>query len=97
MLGKEAEKEEVTKAVVVTGEKDVLVHETEISVASIPVQEQKEEALSMPIKLKWKLVEIQACVKYHKIHHTKTAKTEDDIEMILPAKESEQKRRKKDF
>ena len=40
-LGKEAETEEdVTRAVLVpTGMKDVLVHETEISVAFIPVEE----------------------------------------------------------
>ena len=37
-LSKEAETEEVTKAAVVT-QKNVLVHQTEISVASIPVQE----------------------------------------------------------
>ena len=42
--------EDVTKAAVVTEEKDVLVHETQISVASIPVQKQKEEVLSMPRK-----------------------------------------------
>ena len=35
-LSKEAKTEEVTK---VAGEKDVLVHKTEISVAFVPVQE----------------------------------------------------------
>ena len=41
-LSKEVETEEdITKAVVVTGEKDVLVHVTEISVTSIPVQEKR--------------------------------------------------------
>ena len=52
--------EDVTKAAVVTEEKDVLVHEVEISVASIFVQEQKEGALSMPRKRKRELEDLQA-------------------------------------
>ena len=82
------------KAAIVTQRKDVLGHETEISVASIPVQEQKVGALSMPRKLKRELEDLQAGVKYHKTYHTKNAKTEYEREMILPAKELEQKRRK---
>ena len=93
-LGKEAETEEdVTKAVLDdTEEKDILVHETEISVASIPVEERKEEAISMSRKHERELEDVQADVKYHKIHHTKKAKTEDEGETILPEKELEQKR-----
>ena len=69
------------------------MHKTEISIASIPVQERKEEALSMPRKCKKELEDLQAGVKYHEIYHTKKTKTEDEGEMILPAKESKQKRR----
>ena len=51
--------------------KDVLVQDTEISVAFIPVQDQKEEVLSMPRKRKRELEDLQAGVKYHEIYHTK--------------------------
>ena len=56
-LGNEAETEEdVTKAVLVVMEgKDALVHETEISVASIPFEERKEEAIFMSRKHKKEL------------------------------------------
>ena len=48
-LRKEAKTEkDVTKAVAVTEEKDVLVQKTEITVASNPDQQRKEEASSMP-------------------------------------------------
>ena len=66
------EKEDVTKAVLVaTGEKDVMVHKTEISVAFIPVQESKEEALFMSRKYMRELEDLEAGVNYNKIHHTK--------------------------
>ena len=72
-FGKEAELEkDVTKAVlVVTDENDASVHEAEISVASIPVQERKEETMSKSRKHKRELEDLQAGVKYHMIYHTK--------------------------
>ena len=85
-LGKEAETEEVIKAAVVFEKKDVLVHETEISVASIGVQEWKEEAFSIPGKRRKELEDLQAGVKYHKIYCTKNAKTEDEGETITKKK-----------
>ena len=48
----------------------------------------------MPRKYKRELEDLQAGMKYNKIYHTKKAKTEYEGEMILPSKESEQKRRK---
>ena len=71
-LGKEAKTEEKAAE-----EKDVLMHKTEISVASTPVQEQKEEALSMPRKHKRELEYLQPGVKYQKMYHTKKAKAEE--------------------
>ena len=68
--------------------KDVLVHKADNSVASIPVQEQKEEALSIRRKCKRKLEDLQASVKYHKIYHTKNTKREE---------EEEKKEEKNDF
>ena len=50
----EETEEDVTKAAVITEENDVLVHKTENFLASIPVQERKEEAISMPRK-NWKI------------------------------------------
>ena len=47
------------------------MHEPEISVASIPVEERKEEVASKSRKHKRKLEDLQADVKYHKIYHTK--------------------------
>ena len=44
----------------------------------------------MPRKHKMELEDLQAGVKYHKIYRTKKAKTEDEEETNLPAKESEQ-------
>ena len=49
----------------------------------------------MSRKHKRELEDLQAGVKYHKIHHTKKAKAEDEGETILPEKESEQKKKKK--
>ena len=48
-----------------------------------------EEDISKSIKRKKELEGRQAGVNYHKIYHTKKAKTEDEGEIILPAKESE--------
>ena len=72
------------------------VHESQISAASIPVEERKEEAISVSRKHKRELKDLQAGVKYHKIYHTKKTKTEDEEEMIFPVKELEQKK-KNDF
>ena len=47
----------------------------------------------MSRKLKRQLEDLKAGWKYHKIHHTKKAKTEDEGEMIFPAKESEQRKK----
>ena len=47
----------------------------------------------MPKKCKRELKDLQADLKYHKIYHTKKAKTEDEEKTIFHAKESEQKRR----
>ena len=71
-FGEEAELErDITKAVlVVATEKDFSVHEAEISVAFIPLQERKKEVVSMSRKCKRELEELQAGVKYHKIYHT---------------------------
>ena len=71
-----------------------MVHKNEIFVASIPIQEQKEEALSMSRKCKNELEDLKTGVKYHKIYHAKKGSMEDKGEMIIPAKESKQKRRK---
>ena len=49
----------------------------------------------MPIKRKRELKDLEAGVKYHEMYHTKKAKTEDEGEMILPAKESEQKKKRR--
>ena len=38
--------------------------------------------------------DLQAGVKYHKIHHTKKTKIEDEGETILPGKELEQKKKR---
>ena len=71
-LNKEAETEkDVTKAVVVAGKKMFFVHKNKISVASIPLQERKEEAISMSGKHERELKDLQAGVKCHKIYHTK--------------------------
>ena len=75
-LSKEAElKKGVTNAVfVVTEEKDVSIHEAEISVASNPVQERKKEyVMSKSRKNKRQLEDLQAGVKHHTIYHTKKA------------------------
>ena len=71
------------------------MHETEISVASISIQVRKEEALSLSRKHNRELEDLQAGVKYCKVHHTKKAKTEDEQETILPAEELEQKKEEK--
>ena len=42
----------------------------------------------MPRKHKRELEDLHTGVKYHEIYHTKKAKTEDEGETILPAKES---------
>ena len=79
-------------------EKDILVQETDISVASIHVQERIEKAISMLRKRKRELEDLQAGVKYYKIHHTKKAKTDDEGEAIHHAKELESKKgEKNDF
>ena len=44
------------------------MHETEISVVSISVQEQKDEVLSMPRKHKRELNDFQVGMKYHMIY-----------------------------
>ena len=49
----------------------------------------------MPRKCKRELEDLQAGVKYHEIYHTKKAKTDDEGETIIPAKESEQKKKKR--
>ena len=79
---------------VVNEEKDVLVHETEISVVSILIEERKEGIISKSRKHKRELEDLQAGVKYHKIYYTKKAKTEDEGEMFLPGKSWKKKRRK---
>ena len=76
-------------------EKDILVHETEISVTSIPAQERKEEAISISRKHKQKLGNIQAGVKYNKIYHTKKMRTENDRETMHHRKELERKKKKR--
>ena len=72
-LVKEVKIEGVTKAAIIT-KKRGFFHETEISIASIPVQEQKEEVLSMPRKCKREFDNLQASKNYNKIHHTKKHK-----------------------
>ena len=74
---------------------DVSVDEAEMSVDSIPFEERKDEVVSKSRKHKRELEDLQDGVKYHKIYHTKKAKSEDERETILPRKELEQKRRKK--
>ena len=54
----------------VIAEKDISVHETEISVTVIPVKERKEEAVSTSKKHKAKLKSLQAGVKYHNTYST---------------------------
>ena len=44
-------------------------------------------------KAKKEVEDLQAGVKYHEMYHTKKAKTGEEEETILPAKESKQKRR----
>ena len=56
------------------------MHEVEIYVASIPAQERNKEVISKSSKHKWELKELQASVKYHKIYHTKKAKSDDEGE-----------------
>ena len=51
---------------VVIEEKDVLIHEAEVFVASILVQERKEEVISKSRKHKRALEDLQAGIKYHK-------------------------------
>ena len=46
----------------------------------------------MARKHKWEFEHLQAGVKYHEIYQTKKAKTEDEGEMILSAKESKQRK-----
>ena len=58
----------------VTEEQDILVHEAEISVAYITVQERKEEIISKSKKHETALKDLQAGVKHHKIHHTHKSK-----------------------
>ena len=72
---------------VVSKEKGVSLHESEISLSSIPIQERKEEAISKSRKCKEELKDLWAGVKYHKIYHTRKAKTEDEGETILLWKE----------
>ena len=84
-LGKVAGLEkDVAKALTSTEEKDVSVPEAEVSIASIPVQERKEENTSMLRKQKKELEDLHAGVEYHKIHQTKKAQSEDEGETILP-------------
>ena len=71
------------------------MHKTGISVASIPVQQQKEEASSMLRKHKREWENLPAGVKYHKIYYTKKAKTEDEGETFLPTKDSDKKTKKR--
>ena len=73
--------------------KDVSVHETEISEAVIPVQERREETMTKSRKQR-ELEDFQTSLKYHKIYHTKKAKSDDEGEIILPGKELEHQRRK---
>ena len=48
----------------------------------------------MSKKHKRELEDLQATVKYHNLYHTKKAKTENDGEIIFPAKESEEKKKR---
>ena len=87
---------DVTKAVLVaTEENDVLMLEAEILVAFITGQERKDEVISKSTKCKKELKDHQTGVKYHKIYHTKKAKSEYEREMILTGKELKQKKKKR--
>ena len=85
------EAEETESKNTINEEKYISMHRTEISVASIPLEERKDEVLSNSKKTKRELEELQAGVKYHKILHTKKAKFDDEGETILPRKELEHK------
>ena len=78
-----------------TDEKDVSVHEAEISEASIPVEERKEEFVYKSREHKRELKDLQADVKYHKIYHTKKTKSDNEGATILPANELECKKKKR--
>ena len=86
---------------VVTEEKDVSVHVTEISIAFSSVQETNKEVVSKSrnnkrkLKDQSKLEDLQVGVKCHNIYHTKKAKTEDENETNLLRKELEQKEEEK--
>ena len=71
------------------------MHEAEISVAVIPVQERNEVVVSKSRKHKRESEYLQAGVKYHKIYHTKRAMFDNEVETILPGKELEHKRKKR--
>ena len=73
------------------------MHDAEISVASIPVEERKVEVVSKSKKHKLQLEDLPAGVKQHSIHHTKKAKSDDEGETILPGKKCNQKEEKNDF
>ena len=75
---------------VVTEEKDASVHKAEMSVASIPVQEKKEDVISKSRNGKRKLEDLKPGVNHHKIFHTNKAKSDDKGETIIPGTELEQ-------
>ena len=79
----------------VAEEKYVSMHEIEISVAVIPVQERKEGSMSKSRKHKKALEKLQPEEKYHKIYYTKKVNSDDEGEKILPGKESEHEKKKR--
>ena len=73
------------------------MHEAEIFIASIFVQERKKEVISIPRKCQKDSEDLQAGVNYYKIYHTKKAKTEDERETILFKKVGTKEDKKNDF
>ena len=80
---------------VATEQKGDSVHETEISIASISVQERKEKAMSKSRNCKRELEDLQAGVKYHKIYHIKKESLKMKARQPFPEKSWNKKKKKR--